>query len=65
MHEHVGEELPETEAAGGDGVEGAHAGDIGIAGALRRWVGHDAGFFRVFVLLLKDGVRRLVVQEGG
>ena len=83
MHEHVGEELPETEAAGGDGIEGAHAGDIGIAvpledygckeyykvnyqqvfyhwrehaGALRGWVGHVAGFFRVFVLLLKMGL---------
>lgn len=41
VYEHVGEELPEAETAGGDGVEGQHGGDVVVAVALEHHGGEE------------------------
>ena len=41
MHEHVGEELPHAETTRGNGVEGAHGGDVVVAIAFQHHGGKE------------------------
>ncbi len=41
MHEHIGEQLPDSEATSGNGVERTHGGDVGIATLLQDHSGQE------------------------